>query len=140
MTGLELVSGWLAMYAWGKVRRAAGRADAEVDKLVDHGLDRLHDLVSEKLGEDPAVERLESEAGRDTAQVELSDRTRQRVELALEDAVTDDPDFAAELQPLVARLRSVAPPAYIASNTGDARASSGGVAVTGIVIGDLNRG
>ncbi|MET7427198.1 chromosome partitioning protein [Dactylosporangium sp. NPDC005555] len=140
VTGLELVAGWLAMYAWGKVRRAAGRADAEVDRLVDHGLDRLHDLVSEKLSGDSALERLESEAGRDTAQVEVSNRTRQRVELALREAVEDSPKFAAELWPLIAGLQAATPQMYIASNTGDATASDGGVAVTGVVVGDLSTG
>ncbi|GAA4259378.1 chromosome partitioning protein [Dactylosporangium darangshiense] len=138
MTGLELVAGWVAMYAWGKVRRAAGRADAEVDRLVDHGLDRLHDVVTKKLDGDSALERLESEAGRDTAQVQVSERTLQRVELALQDAVEDDADFAARLQPLIAALQAAKPQVYIASNTGDATASGGGVAVTGVFIGDVN--
>ncbi|WP_432984304.1 chromosome partitioning protein [Dactylosporangium sp. CA-233914] len=140
MTGLEVVAGWLAIYAWGKARRAAGRADAEVDRLVDHGLDRLHELVSDKLGGDTALSQLEVEAGRDTAQVEVSKRTLQRVELALEEAAERDQQFAARLEELRGQVQAAQPRAYIASNTGDATASGGGIAVTGVVVGDLRAG
>jgi hypothetical protein len=145
VTGLEVVVGWLAVFAWGKAKRVAGRADAEVDQAIDTGMDRLHELVSAKLRGDPALARLEAEAGQDLDRVATSGRTRQRVHLALQDAVETDCGFAAALQSLVTQLReagavtqNIAPAA--ASNTGAAMASGGGVANTGVVMGDVNAG
>jgi hypothetical protein len=145
VVGLELVVGWLAAWAWGKARRVAGRADAEVDRALDAGMDRLHELVSGKLGDDPALARLEDEAGQDLEAVSASPRTRQRVELALAEAVESDTDFAARLAELVAQLRQagVASPevtTVTAANTGPAVATRGGVAVSGAVGGDVSTG
>ena len=105
MTGLELVVGYLAAWAWRKVRRVVGRADAEVDQALDAGMDRLHELVAGKLGSDPALTRLETEARSDLDAVSVRARTSERVRLALEDAVESDPAFATRLEELVARVR-----------------------------------
>ncbi|MGW5284674.1 hypothetical protein ACWERI_35425 [Streptomyces collinus] len=81
------------------------RADGEVDRALDAGMDRLHHLVSQKLGEDAALGRLNEEAA--GGQDGPSDRTRQRVQLALEDAAERDPAFAADLEHALHQLRAV---------------------------------
>jgi hypothetical protein len=144
VTGLELVVGWLAAYAWGKARLVAGRADAEVNRTLGAGMDRLHDLISTKLGADPALARLEAEAGRDVAtvtEVVVNDRTRQRVQLSLDEATESDPGFAADLAALIAELRQTghqaAAASVTASHTGQATAL-GGVAISGAVGGNVS--
>ncbi|MBM9510304.1 hypothetical protein [Actinacidiphila acididurans] len=105
MTGIEIAVGCMFAWAVRKARRVAGRADQEVDRTLDAAMDDLHDLVSRKLSEEPALRRLteEAEAGRD----QPSDRTQQRVQLALEDAVEQDPGFAEALEHAVGTLQSV---------------------------------
>ncbi|MGW4563232.1 hypothetical protein ACWEN3_12745 [Streptomyces sp. NPDC004561] len=107
MTGIEIAIGYLFAWAVRKAQRVAGRADGEVDRALDAGMDRLHDLVSRKLGNDSALHRLTEEAasGRESP----SDRTRQRVLLALEEADETDSGFAADLEQAVAHLQSLAP-------------------------------
>lgn len=53
MTGLELVAGFLAAWAVRKARRVGGRLDEEFDAATDVGLDRLHEVIAGRLGEDP---------------------------------------------------------------------------------------
>ncbi|MER5699516.1 hypothetical protein ABT255_53470 [Streptomyces mirabilis] len=124
MTGIEIAVGYL--FAWGvrKARRVGDRADAEVDRALDAGMDRLHDLVSRKLDEDPALHRLAEEAG--AGQEAPSERTRQRVQLAIEDAAEQDRDFAEALNSAVEQLQKLGP-------AGTASAGDGGVAVGGNV-------
>ena len=105
MTGLELVVGYLAAWAWQKARRVAGRADAEVDQALDAGMDRLHELVVRKLAGDPALTRLETEAESDLEAVSVSAGARERVRLALEEAAESDTAFAALVSELAAQLR-----------------------------------
>lgn len=102
MIGLELVAGYLVAYAIRKARRAGKRADAEVDYALDMTLDRLHALVSEKLGDDPAVRKLQYEAEAGAA----TQRTAQRVTLAVEDAVEGDTKFAVRLDEILQELAS----------------------------------
>ncbi|MEU2358829.1 hypothetical protein ABZ599_38730 [Streptomyces misionensis] len=109
MTGIEIVVGYVFAWAVRKAKRVAGRADAEVDRTLDAGMDQLHDLVSRKLGEDPALQKLAEEA--QTGQEEPSDRTRQRVQLALEDAAERDPGFAETLDRAVKQLQALERPA-----------------------------
>ncbi|MFB7507688.1 chromosome partitioning protein [Streptomyces broussonetiae] len=105
MTGIEIVVGYLCAWGVRKARRVGDRADEEVDRALDAGMDRLHDLVSQKLGEDTALQRLTEEAA--SGQSAPSDRTRQRVQLALEDAAEHDPAFAADLEYAVQHLRAM---------------------------------
>ncbi|WP_329537106.1 hypothetical protein OG568_52200 (plasmid) [Streptomyces sp. NBC_01450] len=124
VTGIEIAVGYL--FAWGvrKARRVGDRADGEVDRALDVGMDRLHDLVGRKLGEDPALHRLAEEAG--AGQEAPSERTRQRVQLALEDAAEQDRGFAEALNSAVGHLQKLGP-------SGAASAGDGGVAVSGDV-------
>ncbi|MFI1096028.1 hypothetical protein [Streptomyces sp. NPDC020917] len=104
MSGIEVAIGY--MFAWlvRKARRVGGRADAEVDRTLDTAMDHLHDLVSARLGEDPALRRLadEAAAGGDSPSV----RTRLQVQLALEDAAEQDAGFRQALDHAVAQVRA----------------------------------
>ncbi|MDF3301764.1 hypothetical protein [Streptomyces tropicalis] len=130
MTGVEIAVGYAFAWLVRKARRVAGRADAEVDRGLDAGMDRLHGLISAKLGDDPALARAREEA--DAGQDEPSDRTRRRLTDSLDDAVEHDADFAAALAGAVADLQA-AGPVDIASDTGAGRATGGGTASTGVV-------
>jgi hypothetical protein len=72
VTGVEVAVGFLVAWVLGKASRAARRADAVADQVVDTGVDKLGRLILDKLGTDPAVERLQVEAGE---QGRVSDRT-----------------------------------------------------------------
>ncbi|MET8451642.1 hypothetical protein [Streptomyces sp. NPDC005209] len=115
--GAEIAAGYVFAWLARKARRAAGRADAEVDQAVDAGMDRLHELVSSRLGPDPALERAGEEAGQ--GGVELSERTRRRLTDSLEDAAERDEDFAAALERLVEQLQALHAPADGAAAGGD---------------------
>jgi hypothetical protein len=103
VTGLELVAGYLVAYVVRKGRRVAKGADAEVDRILDAGLERLDALVGQKLGEDAALLQLQQEASGEGA---AKPRTAQRVQLAVEDAAEADSAFAAELQQVLDELRA----------------------------------
>lgn len=106
MTGIEVVVGMLITWAVRKARRVANGVDKEVDTVLDAGLDKLHTVVAGKLGGDTALEKLRIEAG-DTGDV--AKRTRERVQLALEDAADDDPQFASALDAAVEDVRAAQP-------------------------------
>jgi hypothetical protein len=105
MIGLEVLAGYAVAYLVRKARGLGHRADVEVDRALEAGMDRLHELVSGKLGADPALVKLEREA-RDGAE---SPRTLQRVQLALEEAAESDAGFAELLEKAVAQLRAKDP-------------------------------
>ncbi|MFF4160673.1 hypothetical protein [Streptomyces sp. NPDC001678] len=99
---MEIAVGYFAAWAFRKARRVAGAADAEVDRVLDAGMARVHDLVSVRLGEDSSVRQMaaEIEVGRE----EPTERTRRRVEMALEEAMEADEDFADRLSRVVDEL------------------------------------
>ena len=101
MVGLELVAGYLVAWAVRKAKRAGARLDEETDEVMDAGLDRLHEVIAAKLGTDPAIEKLEIEAA---GGQQPSERTIQRVNLAIEDAAEDDSQFVTLLRAVLAEL------------------------------------
>jgi hypothetical protein len=111
---LELVVGYLAAWAVRKARHVGRRADAEVDQVLDAGMDRLHEVVSGKLGVDPALAKLEVEA---RAGVE-NPRTRERVLLAVEDAAAEDDGFAAALSEVLRELAAAGGTSRVAAAGG----------------------
>ncbi|MCX4411491.1 hypothetical protein OG840_61105 [Streptomyces sp. NBC_01764] len=127
MTGVEIAVGYVFAWLVGKARRVAVRADTEVDRGLDAGMDRLHELISAKLGPDPALERArgEAEAGQD----EPSERTRRRLVDSLEDAAGHDPAFAEALEDLVGKLRSAVAAGGGVSASGDGQAIGGSVGI-----------
>jgi hypothetical protein len=114
VTGLELVAGYLLAWAVRKAARVGKRLDEQADQIIDAELDRLHDVVTEKLGLDPALAKLELEAPQGQ---QPNDRTLRRVQDAVEEAAEDDPQFKSVLESLLAKLE---------------KASSGDPSVAGI--------
>jgi len=129
MVGAEIAVGYVFAWLVRKARHAGQRADGQVDAALDAGVDRLggklHDLVAGRLGGDTSLERLGAEAARELEAP--SERTAQRVALALQDAAEDDPEFGAAVEDLVRQLQD----AHRAS--GSVSAADGGVAVGGDV-------
>ena len=123
---VELVVGYLFAWAMHKARRVAGRADAEVDQVLDAGLDRLHDAVATRLGQDPALERAVEEA--EAGQEEPSERTRRRLTDSLQDVAERDPGFAEALEALVLELQAAAGSGGV-SASGDGQAIGGNVGI-----------
>jgi hypothetical protein len=131
-----VVAGYVIAWAVRKARRAAGRLDGEVDAILDAGLERLHTTVAAKLGAHPVLEDLGEEAATEDGQV--SELTRQQVELAVTAAARKDDEFARAVTDLLARVRaaeqaggtSVVAGAESRVFTGDAhvQASGGGIA------------
>ncbi|MGC4981599.1 hypothetical protein ACLQ18_13300 [Streptomyces sp. DT193] len=78
--------------------------DAEVDAAIGAGLDKLHTVVAAKLGTHPALDDLAEEAAADEGQV--SELTRQQVELAVTAAARKDEEFGDAVTELVAWLRA----------------------------------
>ncbi|MFF4813273.1 hypothetical protein ACFY2K_01675 [Kitasatospora sp. NPDC001309] len=102
---MEIAAGYVFAWLVRKAKLVTGRADGEVDRALEAGMDRLHDAVSRKLGQDPALERTREEA--EEGREELSERTRRRLQDSLEDAVERDEDFATLLEKLVDELRAL---------------------------------
>ncbi|MEU1691156.1 hypothetical protein ABZ590_06180 [Streptomyces hirsutus] len=125
--GVEIAVGYVFAWLVTKARRVAGRADAEIDRGLDSGMDRLHDLVSRKLGQDPALERAREEAK--TGQPEPSERTRRRLVDSLSEAAERDGAFAEDLEKVIADLEAGAS----AGPASGVSAASGGLAVGGRV-------
>lgn len=97
--------GLVVAWAIAKLRRVAVRADGIVDQALDTAVDRVGTLVTNHLAGDSAVAQLEIEAAE---KGEVSDRTRERVRLVLEDAVEKSPEFARELDLAVATAGTAA--------------------------------
>ncbi|MFB7740110.1 hypothetical protein ACFC08_38495 [Streptomyces sp. NPDC056112] len=102
MTGIELLAGAVVGYLVRKLRRVAGRADEEVDQVLDTGMDAIHELVTRNLPGDPALETLVTETSSEDGTV--SDRTFRRVRDAVAERADRDAGFAEELQVLVDAL------------------------------------
>ncbi len=135
-----VVAGYLIAWATRKARRVAGRLDTEADEAIDSGLDRLHEAVVAKLGRHPVLAELVAEAEDASASGagQVSELTRQQVELALAAAARKDELFGQAVTELVDRLREAerAGGRVVASGegsavfTGDAHAEAkdGGIA------------
>jgi hypothetical protein len=101
VTGIEAAVGLVVAWVVSKARRVGTRADAEVDRVLDASMDRLHDVVVAKLSTDTTV-ALHAEADR-TGQI--SDGTREHMWAALRDAAGADPAFAEQVQALVRHIQ-----------------------------------
>jgi hypothetical protein len=140
-----VVAAYVVAWAIRKARRVAGRLDAEVDVAIDAGLDRLHEAVASKLGPYPVLADLDEEVAAGTG--EVSELTRQQIELAVAAAARKDDAFGQAVTELVTQLRSseratgtsVVAGAGSTIFTGDAHvtAHGGGIAV-GQVGGDVH--
>ncbi|MGI5378527.1 hypothetical protein ACQEV2_30615 [Streptomyces sp. CA-251387] len=124
-----VVTGYLIAWAVSKVHRVA---DGLVDPSIDAGLGKLRAVVAAKLGAHPALDDLAEEAATDEG--EVSELTRQQVELAVTAAALKDDEFGQAVTEAVAQLRaaeqasgiSVVTGAGSAVFTGDAHAQASG--------------
>ncbi|MFI9248288.1 hypothetical protein ACIGXF_38345 [Streptomyces sp. NPDC053086] len=127
---MEIAVGYVFAWLVRKARRVTAPADAEVDRVLDAGIERLHTVVGVKLGADPALEQAREEAR--AGDGELSESTRRQLVDALDEATVNDTDFAQALAQALAAVQAVGP-VDIARYTGVANASGGGSATTGVV-------
>jgi hypothetical protein len=125
MFGAELAVGYVFAWAVRKARRVAGAADEVVDQALDAGVERVHELVAERLGGERALARVEEEATAGSG--ELSQQSRQFLLLALEDAAGSDAGFARALEQAVAAVQEAGGVSVLAS--GDGIAVGGNVEV-----------
>ncbi|OIJ66021.1 hypothetical protein [Streptomyces mangrovisoli] len=102
MTGIELLAGAAVGYLVRKLRRVAGRADAEVDQVLDTGMDAIHELVTRQLSGDTALETLVAETANGDG--EVRERTLRRVSDAVAEHAENDAGFAEQLRRLVDEL------------------------------------
>ncbi|WP_157537668.1 chromosome partitioning protein [Kitasatospora azatica] len=123
---MEVAVGYIFAWAVRKARLVAGRADGEVDRALGAGMDRVHDVVSRKLGQDAALVQVVEEANADPAR--LSEDSRQWLALSLNNAAKRDAEFAAELLAAVEAAR-VAERAARVQASGDGVAIGGGVSM-----------
>lgn len=121
----ELAVGSVFAWAARKARRAAGAADDVVNQALDTSVEQVHQLVAERLNGQRSLARVEEEAAAGAA--ELSQRSRQFLLLAIEDAVGGDAVFAQALEGAVAAVQAVQ------SAGGTVLASGDGIAVSGNV-------
>jgi hypothetical protein len=129
VSGWELVLGSVVPWVIAKARRVAGHADTEVDRVIDAVAERAHELIDARLGADPAWVKLHEEA---ETEGEVSERTLQRVELAIADVADADETFANQIHEVLAVLAERGRPGPTAS------ASTGAVAIGGDAIADVN--
>lgn len=134
---MEVVVGLVIAWAIAKVRRVAVRADGVVDQALDAAVDRVGELVTTRLKGDSAVAQLEAEA-EETG--EVSDRTRQRVQLAIEDATEKSPEFARELNTAVAAAHAAGAAAAQSTGSHGVIINGGVTGSGGIVIGAVTGG
>jgi hypothetical protein len=134
-----VVAGYVVAWAVRKARRAGGRLDAEADRVIDGGLDRLHEVVEAKLGGHPVLAELVEEAQAAGDADGVSDLTRRRVELELAAAARKDDAFGQAVTELADRLReaeqAVGRPVIadqgssVFTGNARARADGGGIAI-----------
>jgi hypothetical protein len=107
MTGIEVVAAAALGWVYTKARRVGGRLDAEVDRVEDAGLQRLHNVIGNFLGETPALEQARQEAAE--GRTEPSEQTRLLFVQAVAEQVRLDPAFGEQLRAAVEALQPAAP-------------------------------
>jgi hypothetical protein len=100
-----LAVGALVRYVATKGARLAGRAGRDVDRAIDHRLDRLYKTVLARIAGDHTVERTFHQLEADPT----DERQQGRLEYALENLLDADPAFAATLAKLLDGLTDHAP-------------------------------
>jgi hypothetical protein len=98
-----VATAYVIAWAVRKGRRIGRRLDVETDEVIDTSLDRLHEVVATKLVRHPVLEELEEEAAAGSGQV--SELTRQQMELAITAAAGKDDAFGQAITELIAQLR-----------------------------------
>lgn len=102
----SVIAGYVIAWVLRKAKRAGDRLDTEADAVMDAGLDKLHEVVATKLGAHPVLDEAQDEAA-DEGQV--SELTRQQVELAITAAARKDDAFGQAVTDLVALALTLLP-------------------------------
>jgi hypothetical protein len=102
VTGIEVAIGVLVTWLARKAKRVVDQVNSDVDDVLDAGVAKLHELVVDKLGTDPAVVKLHTEV-EETG--DASERTKDRVRLAVEQTFDDDPGFEKRFLELVSQIQ-----------------------------------
>jgi len=121
----------LASAAVGYLVRKARQAGTAVDEILDPGTDRVCELVTTALGDEPVLVQLDTQAREGTA----TERTRRRAQDAIADQLEADAGFAGQLEQLIRQLEKVpggislsAPAGVAAGRDVSIRAEGGGIA------------
>lgn len=134
--GVEVLAAAVVAYLLRKAARVGRRADRELDQALDVGMDRLHEVVTARLGADTALTRLQEQAADGG---EPTERTLRRAEDAIADAAEEDQGFAAQLEALVKALAAretaggVNPPAAVTTLITITGGTQNGPMITGSV-------
>jgi len=104
----------LVRYVVGKAAGVAGRAGRDIDAVVDDRLDRLYETVRESLSGDRRGDRTLHDLEDHPADI----RRQGRLELALEGAIEDDPEFGGQLAAMLKDLSQRPPPGLAIRDTG----------------------
>jgi hypothetical protein len=137
MTGVEVAVAALVAWSVGKARRAARQADEIVDDVIDIGLEKVHDVVLAKLGDDDAMAKLELEAA---ATADVSTRTRERVAVSLADAIDGDPDFAEALAAAIREWRPLPGQVQVTGQSVSGTVHGSNIMIGGSVGGSIHIG
>jgi hypothetical protein len=141
---IALVTGYLVAWALRKARRVGAAVDNDVDQVIDAGLDRLHEVVSGRLGNDPALQTLAEEAANSGI---VSERTRRRVDDALAEAIEKDAVFAEAVGQALSTMRGRTSEGLAVASGEGALAVAGSVEITAdngsaaaLIMGDVGVG
>lgn len=144
-----VVTGYVIAWAVRKARRIGGRLDVETDAAIDASLDRLHEVVEAKLRGYPVLAELVAETAADNGSGEVSDLTRQQIELAVQAAAQKDDAFGQLVTELATRLQAAeaaaggqiyaAPGSTVFTGNAEANADNGGNAFGQVGTVNMNR-
>jgi hypothetical protein len=134
-----VATAYVIAWALRKARRVGGRLDTETDGVIDAGLDKLHKIVENKLHGHPVLAELVEEAEEAGDGEQITDLTRQQLELALTAAAKKDDIFAQTVNGLVEQLRNseetagrsviAGPGSSVFTGNAKAVADNGGIAI-----------
>ena len=102
MLGVDALCALVAAWMWKSARIHAGRLGRLANAGIQASLDKLEDTVQRRLSGDSALAQLKVDAESDRD----NPRTRQRLELALQEIVEDDQQVAHALRELVGKLEA----------------------------------
>lgn len=130
-----LIAGYVVAWAVQKARRVAGRLDNEADAAIDAAMDRLDEVVTTRLAGHPVLDELAVAAAQEG---QVSDLTKEQLELAVTAAARRDEAFGTAVTELLARLQAVeqasgrviaGPGSTVFTGTAHAEAKDGGIAI-----------
>jgi hypothetical protein len=146
-----VVAGYVIAWVVRKARRVGNRLDAQADAVIDASLSRLDEVVEAKLSGHPVLAELVEEAEQAQAGTgEISERTREQLELAVAAAAQEDASFGQAVTDLLAQLRNaeqtagrsviVAPSSTVFTGAAHSHAEPGGIAIGQAGVVNVDRG